>query len=463
MTDVPVTVSKSAIEGVAWPALPGRDGMIMLAVLQQLEYSQWWPEQALTTFQMHQLHALLSHAAATVPFYRDRLTQAGFDPSSALTPELWRDIPILSRDEVQRAGTRLHSESVPEAHGKVHKVTTSGSTGKPIQALGTHLSNVYWKAFTVREILWHCRDLNARHATVRHIKSGGARYPDGATQKFWGPEVTPVFRTGPSAFLDISSTNAAEQADWLVRQNPDYLLIYPSALVQLARHCIANGIRFPKLREARTVSEIVHPEVRAAAREAWDVKVVDMYSANEIGYMALQCPIHDHYHLQSESCMVEVLGAHGRPCQPGEVGRVVVTPLHNFASPLIRYDILDLAEVGPPCSCGRGLPVINRIIGRVRNMLMLPEGGRLPSSTALLACIGDRPVKQFQFVQTALDTLDAKLVVERPLSEAEEAGIKDDVRRHLGFPFKLTFQYVDHIPRGPSGKFEDFRCEVPNS
>ena len=82
-----------------------------------------------------------------------------------------------------------------------------------------------------------------------------------------------------------------------------------------------------------------------------------MYSCEEAGYIALQCPQAEHYHCQSESVLVEVLDDEGRPCTPGQVGKVVLTALHNFAMPLIRYENQDYAEVGPPCACGRGLPV----------------------------------------------------------------------------------------------------------
>src|SRR3546814_13116510 len=86
-------------------------------------------------------------------------------------------------------------------------------------------------------------------------------------------------------------------------------------------------------------------------------------------YLALQCPEHEHYHVQSEAVLLEVLDEEDRPCRPGEVGRVVVTPLTNFAMPMIRYAVGGLAAVGAPCPCGRGLPVLTRILGRARDKI----------------------------------------------------------------------------------------------
>ena len=128
-------------------------------------------------------------------------------------------------------------------------------------------------------------------------------------------------------------------------------------------------MRLPGLREVRTLGEASTPDLRALCREAWGVPLVDVYSAEEVGYIALQCPEHEHYHVQAESVLVEILDERGAPAPPGETGRVVVTDLHNFAMPLVRYEIGDYAEVGEPCACGRGLPVLRRIVGRVRNML----------------------------------------------------------------------------------------------
>src|SRR3546814_12850457 len=92
--------------------------------------------------------------------------------------------------------------------------------------------------------------------------------------------------------------------------------------------------------------------------------LVCLYSTHEFGYLAFQCPQHDHYHVQAEAALVEVLNEAGKPCRPGEIGQVVTTPLLNFAMPMISYAVGDLAEVGPPCPGGRGLQVRKRILGR---------------------------------------------------------------------------------------------------
>ena len=137
-----------------------------------------------------------------------------------------------------------------------------------------------------------------------------------------------------------------------------------------------------------------------------------------------------------------------------------MTSLHNFAMPMLRYAVGDLAEVGEPCPCGRGLPVLKRILGRVRNMLVYPDGRRA------WALMGDMyysqipAIRQFQIVQKTLDDIEIKMVAERPLTGAEETQVRDWFHQRSGHGFTVAITYHDEIPRGPGGKFEDFRSEV---
>ena len=181
---------------------------------------------------------------------------------------------------------------------------------------------------------------------------------------------------------------------------------------------------------------------------------------DEDGYLALQCPQHEHYHVQAEGVLLEVLDDTGAPCVPGQVGRVVVTPLHNFAMPLVRYDIGDYAEAGEPCACGRGLPVLKRILGRVRNMLTTADGKRYWPVFGTRALMESAPVLQVQFVQKSHDLVEARIVAAAPLSGAQEAQFRDRVLSMLPPGMSLRFAYCDSIARSASGKFEEFVSEV---
>ena len=210
----------------------------------------------------------------------------------------------------------------------------------------------------------------------------------------------------------------------------------------------------------RTLGEAVTPELRQLSKTVFGVTLRDMYSAAEVGYLALQCPDHEHYHVQSEVVMVEVLRDDGSACRPGEIGRVVVTTLHNFAMPLIRYAIGDYAEVGEACPCGRGLPVLKRIMGRSRNLLSLPDGRQwwpsLPPKK--YAHIGS--IQQLQLVQKSLNKIEVRLVVKQKLDESQSKALRIALTDMLKYAFEFEFRYLDKIEFGPNHKFEDFISEI---
>jgi phenylacetate-CoA ligase len=219
-------------------------------------------------------------------------------------------------------------------------------------------------------------------------------------------------------------------------------------------------VRLPDLRAVLTYGELIPEDVRAACRETWGVPVQDIYCCEELGYIASQCPLHEHYHVPSETVLVEILDEQGRPCAPGQVGSVVLTPLHSFAMPLIRYAIGDYAEVGGPCPCGRGLPVLRRIPGRQRNRVVLPDGRHTwPDISALWAAILD--VEQIQLIQRSPDHVEVRYVREQPLSPAKEQSRGERIHQALGFPFRLTFAREGTIARQPNGKYETFFADIP--
>ncbi len=459
MDQLPLT---SAPDGIAWPAVPEGPGAAVLGILFQLEQTQWWPAERLREAQHGQLAALLDHAWRTVPWYRERLASAGYEPGIPFPQDNWSRIPILTRGEVVNGGDALLSVMVPASHGGLGEIHTSGSTGRPVRAVRTELWELFWRAFTLRDHLWHRRDLSGKLAVIRESGEGKAPWPDGTVSESWGSSSRSVVRTGPCVSLNIRCSTE-QQVDWLQRMDPDYLLTHPTVLHALAVYCLDNGVSLPRLKQVETISEILRPGTRSLCREAWDVPVADIYSAREAGYLALQCPDNEHYHVQSEGVLVEIVGPDGAPVSPGEIGRVVVTPLHNFAMPLIRYEIGDHAEPGEACPCGRGLPVLRRILGREQNMLRLPDGRRiwpLLSSSDLAGMLGIAPIRQYQFVQKSLATIELRLVSGRALTNPEEAALGNFVRDCFCHPFEVDIVRLDEIPRGATDKYQDFVSEI---
>lgn len=442
-------VPRSVCSGIAWPAPTGELESRMLALQYQLEQTQWWPVERLRALQLAQFNQVFRHAVATVPYYRERFPHLNGD----LGWKEYGELPVSSRREIQLAGNALHSTAPPQSHGPGVTTQSSGSTGSPIITPGTAWTQVLWQAFLLRDHVWHGRDLRGKLAAIRS-KTEDAGFPD------WGP-ATSAFVTGPSVVRSLV-IDIDEQLRWLEAENPDYLLTFATNLRALAQRGLELGVRLPRLKQARTYGETLLPDTRALVREAWGVEIADSYSSEELGYIALQCPQHEqHYHLQSESLIVEVLDAAGKLCRPGEIGQVTVSTLHNFAMPLLRYASGDYAEVGETCPCGRGLPVLTRIAGRQRNMLRRPDGVRYWPSFPSEAWHHAAPVLQIQLVQDAIDHIDVRVVMPRDFAGDERSRFEQALLATLGYPFRMTITRVDAIPRGAGQKYEDFVSLLP--
>jgi phenylacetate-CoA ligase len=443
--------------GLAWPAVPSRDQLMIVNFLYQLERSERWPAERIRRYQFRQLATLVRHAGRHVPFYRERFRAIGLDCEAPLDAESWRRIPILTRKDIQENAAALQSEALPKGHGAVHEAFSSGSTGAPVRVVKSSLSQLLWYAFMVRFHVWNGDDLGALYGAIKTQKDPQtARYPDGVRARFWSNGFP--FATGNAVILNLNA-KTHEQAEWLSRTQPQYLLSYPSILEALAKHCLHEGIELPSIQRVHTMSEVLRPEVRRVCREAWGAAVCDTYSSEETGYIALQCPTSEQLLVQPESVYAEFLDAEGRACGAGEIGNVIVTPLHNLAMPLLRYEVGDYAEVGGAAACGRQFQVIERVLGRTRNMVRLPNGQtHFPDYQDILD--GFDHVVQFQIVRRAEEELEMKLVARRELSGDEATRLADWLKERFQYPFRIAFSYHDEIPRSPSGKFIDYLSEV---
>ncbi len=451
---------RSQVESLAFPALADSIGMSMLGLHYQLARTQWLDPEALLALQLRQLGSLLAHAAAQVPHYRGLPARIGWQPGHPLTLESFRRIPVLRRSEVQAKAAELRAATVPREHGAVTEARSSGSTGRPVAVAVTEVTGLMWEAIALRDNLWHRRDLGLTLAALRSRAQPPGPRGDGLAAPVWNRGVGAAFVNGTSLMFR-GNAPVREQVEWVTRKQPDYMLLHPTVLREMLDEFAKRRLKWERLKAVITYSEQLPPGLRERVMGDWGVPLQDTYSAREIGYMALQCPEHPHYHVQAESVFVEILDHAGDPCPPGAAGRVIVTPLHNFAMPLLRYEIGDFAEPGARCRCDRGLPVLTRILGRTRNMLRLPSGdGRWLDLMPLERRAG-LPIAQYQLVQHDYATIEARLVAERKLAPREEALLRDLVARCGAGGFAIAISYHDALPRSEGGKFEDFVCAIP--
>ena len=408
------------------------------------------PAARLRELQLCQAGELIRYAQKMAPFYKDRLAPFTGKGGVPLGEQAFQSIPILTRRDVQSAGAALHSRIVPRGHGGVSVLHTSGSTGAPVRVRTTQLASLYPAAVSLRGHRWFGRDLAATNVSIKVVKGDETR----RQLRGWA-----AGSTGP-AFVYSNVVPVGQLFDWLIADDPHYLQCHPSTLQALIHRSREAGATPARLRDVRTMGEILAPALRDLCRREWGVPVRDNYSCEELATLAITCPDGDHLHIHDDRVLVEVLDNDGHPCAPGETGRVVATGLLNFATPLIRYELGDRAVAGAPCSCGRGLGVVERIIGRERNPLILPSGDRvfpvLDAEPLLLA----GGVRQYQVIQTGAEEIELRLVADTPLAETAEAAITSQLQGNFGHPFRLTFAYVDEIPREPGGKYLLFKSAL---
>lgn len=439
---------------LVWPRVPDGDAATTLALYAQGERSQWLSAAEIEGRQLLQLRALLAHCVQTVPYYRERFAET-VKADTPLDLAGWRTLPILTRGDLQRDADKLASTAPPQSHGGVSTAQSSGSTGTPVRFQTNAVNNLFYYANNLRHYRWHDYDPAGRYASITRLTETQRALSDAGRPVPW----MKGYSTGPHYYFDVARP-VAEQIDWLRDIGAKQVTTYPSNLRNLLDHCTEHDISVPELRAVTTMSEPLDADLKSQCMAVLRAEVHDIYSAQEVGIIALQCPDGAGYHAMAESLLVEILDADGRPCDPGATGRVVVTSLHNFAMPLIRYELGDFAEAGPPCACGRGLPLIGRILGRVRNMLVLPDGQKIWPSFGSRGMTAIAPVRQHQIVQTSISALEVRLVVARPLTAAEETALARHVTARLPTEMTVSFTYPETVRRAADGKFEDFISRV---
>ncbi|MEA2781785.1 MAG: hypothetical protein QOK29_3329 [Rhodospirillaceae bacterium] len=445
---------RSTVRGVKWPEVWNGPLAALVALVKTIDETQWMPAEEIAARQRGQLSMLVDHAARQSSHFRARLDRAGLRAADLAVDGGLRRLPVLGRRDLQVSGADLYCREVPPSHSPIVETRTSGSTGEPVVVKRTGLNQLFANAMNIRFLLWQGLDFTSRCSAIR------AHFSGYAVQNDWGPPLSQLFETGQQQAIPLT-TDIKQQAAWLAEFRPTVLTIYPTNLDALSRHCRQHGIELAGLSRILTVGETLSPRVRQEAESTLAIDISDMYSSQELGAIAAACPESGLYHVMAEGLIVEVLDHEGNPCPEGEVGRITITDLHNFATPLIRYDIGDYGEVAGPCPCGRGLPTLKRILGRERNMLLKPDGTQHWPLVGFARFRDIAPISQYQFIQRDLDRIEVRLVSERPVTAAQESELAGIIRGALGHPFRLQFTYFKgEIPRRPGGKFEEFLCEV---
>jgi phenylacetate-CoA ligase len=244
-------------------------------------------------------------------------------------------------------------------------------------------------------------------------------------------------------------------ADSLQRRPPSLCFGHAHSLYLFAQ--FLQSYQRPRYQPKGIISSamVLHDWERQTIEEVFQCPVTNRYGCEEVGLIACQCEQHEGLHINSDNVYVEVLRPDGTPSQPGEPGMVVVTDLQNMAMPIIRYQIGDTAVLSDGmCPCGRGLPVLDRIDGRIADYVITP-GGELISGISLTENFAMLVpgVAQLQIVQEEVDHIIFRIVKAPDFGLSSEDIISRLVAERFGDSVRHDCEFVDHIPQEPSGKY----------
>jgi phenylacetate-CoA ligase len=233
--------------------------------------------------------------------------------------------------------------------------------------------------------------------------------------------------------------------DRIAAAAPEILIGYASSLRHLARRAAARG-RPVRLRSVETSAELLTPEARREIEEAFGCRVLDRYGCREAGVIAHECGEGPGWHVNTETVHVDT----------DAEGRLLVTTLMNYTMPLVRYrneDEVETAPAGERCPCGRGLPLIRRVVGRRSDIIRSPSGRAIHGEFFTHLFYGVPGVREFQVVQTTAEDLVIRVVADEAFTAGETERLARVVREHGDPRFRIRWERLAAIPRERSGKF----------
>jgi len=425
-----------------------------------LSSCQWLPREDIKRLQDAALADIVLHAWRSVPFYRDRLAPLmRGDGTVDLTA--WAQVPCLTRRDLQDNFDDLKSTSCPASHGAVRLAKSSGSTAEPVGVLTTNFCDVGSSVANARGMDWAKVDYSLNQAQIKPVGESAAPYPGKQIDASWAPYWLDGAASGNWHLLDHTTAHNL-QLEWLAKRGRCYLNTMPSNAAEIARRVALEPALKPDLAGIMTLGEIVTDDLRTHVREHLGCEVWDSYSTEEFGCLAWQCPQGTNLHIADELVLLEVIDdMTGKPCGPGETGSVIITSFFNQAMPQIRYKLGDLATVGPPCACGRGLTSLASIVGRRRQLFRFPNGDTVMPGLATKLFDEFLHARKWQAAQISGQTIEIRFVSDVPEDQQDRAAFVDAANRRFQQKLTYVFRQVDAIATQPSGKFFEYVCELP--
>jgi phenylacetate-CoA ligase len=419
-----------------WPG-----GLKVRRLLRELERTQWFSPDELRAWQFARIQNLIRYAYDEVPYYRDRYRRLDIHPDDIRTWQDFQALPILTKE---KATSNLDALVSSEMRGKIQPNETGGSTGRPFRFFVDESYHRWDAALELRGRGWY----SAREGDKIALVWGAQR-----DMHMWDWRARLKAKIVRERYLNAYSMTESKikaYAEMLVRWQPAMFRAYPTPLVLLAQYLKEKRITGIRPKFIETTAEKVTGPQRQVLEEFFQCPVADWYSARELGTIAFQCP-NGGIHV-AETRYLEIV-SDDQVIEPGELGEVLVTSLNQFAMPFIRYRIDDLAIYEPsPCSCGRGLPVLRKIVGRRNDMIFTSDGLFVEEGYFALLFHNRPEIVRYQVYQPDRKRLEVRFVCKEKVDAPWCENVLDELQEHFGPNMSISLQIVDEIKLTRAGK-----------
>ena len=424
-----------------------------LAYLADYQRDQWLAPEQIAALQWQRLKRLLEHCEQKVPYYRQRWREAGVAVADIRNLDDYAQLPVLTKADIRQHFDALQAEGW---HDRVLTKATGGSTGDPLRFGYTRESYERRTAVMWRGYDWAGSRMGRRTLFVW----GGAVGTPNRVQQFKDRVYNAAFARRVLNSFGMTEANMAGYADAIDDYRPQVIVGYVGPLVRLAQWLLDTGRRVAAPRSIIGAAESLHEFQREIIERAFGCPAYNTYGCREFMLIASECERREGLHVNADHLVVELQRHPGAPAT--EPGEVVITDLFNYGMPFVRYLNGDVATASDHvCSCGRGLPLLQRVDGRLLDAIRTPAGHLLPGEF-FPHMLKDVPgLVRFQVVQRRLDQLELSLVRGPGFDEASLAYIRRELAKVVGDSLQLNVHFVDDIPLTPSGKWRVCISELP--
>jgi phenylacetate-CoA ligase len=333
---------------------------------------------------------------------------------------------------------------------ELHRHTTSGSTGVSLETYRDDASQQWKRACTLRSDEWSGWRLGEKRAAV---------WGNPVVRKDWKGRLRRAFLqrdVGTLDTLDMTEEDMHLFADLLQKHRPTLLFGHAHSIYIFADFVHKFRPDFsPSFKGIISSSMMLYPWQRELIEKVFQCQVTNRYGCEEVSLIACECEKHEGLHVNLDGVFVELVDQEGTPVGPEVPGKILVTDLVNRAMPIFRYEVGDMASwAAQPCSCGRTLPLLRNIEGRVADYVLTPTGKYISGiSLTENFALKIRGVGQCQIIQETIDHFHFNIVPEADFDEESRRQIQEKVHQLFGEGVTYDCEYVDRIPQESSGKY----------